>query len=467
MLWLNFKKTEEDMKSELMAKTLTSLAEKWEALTLAELESLEVSKQNAKIRAIIAKDSEQIKLLSEQIHLVQDLKKKRIQSLTDQANAENSLGLLEKARADLKKANDDKEKASTEVQIKNANRRAESASNEIKRLESLGRAAERTKIEIDKLGSANIDGLTESAIKAKEAIEEAGKKIIGGDDDFIKNRTDKYIDGVDEQIKARSKQAEFEDEQRKKALDKEEAYKKHQQELYHESFNVAVDLVNNLASIEQQKAQQRISNLELEKQSQIAAAGESVNQRQKLEIDYNARILALKRQQALRDKRIATFNAAINIAQGVTKALAEGGFAGILLGALVAAAGAVQIASINSQQTPQFNKGTKSVPGPHTNRDTVDAKLTPGEMVIPLSTKKKYKPILDKIFDHNISPELLNGIANGRFQGGTVINDNKEVVKAIEDLPLQNFSWDEDGVTKYVEKKGSRTKYLNRRFSLR
>lgn len=64
--------------------------------------------------------------------------------------------------------------------------------------------------------------------------------------------------------------------------------------------------------------------------------------------------------------------AIMNTAEGVTKALAQGGIWGIVLGAIVAAAGAIQIATISSQK---FATGTDSVP----------AMLTPGEMVVPRS----------------------------------------------------------------------------------
>jgi len=57
------------------------------------------------------------------------------------------------------------------------------------------------------------------------------------------------------------------------------------------------------------------------------------------------------------NKAFAVSQAIINTAQGVSKALAEGGIAGIALGALVAAAGAIEIANISAQQPPSLEVG--------------------------------------------------------------------------------------------------------------
>jgi hypothetical protein len=371
-------------------------------------------------------------------------------------------GLLEQLRASLKSVQEQREKETDEKQILSINKRIKFYNDEIKRLEELGKEAEKTRNKLKELFP--LDSLEESGKKLK-AIQKAA---FGDSDSLIKNQTDKFIEGIDEQIKARSAQADFEEKKRQEALQKEKEYRKNQRQMFFESFNVAADLLNNISALESQKTLNKISSIEKEKQIQIAAAGDNSKARIQIEADYDKRLLALKKQQFNRDKNLAKVNAFINIAQGATKALAEGGFAGILLAALVAAAGAVQIRAIDKQQF-QFNKGVKSVPGPHTNRDSVSAMLTPGEMVIPLPTKKKYQPILNSIFDHKISPELLNNIAKGKgSEGGVmVINDNKDVVNAIEGLPINNFNWDEDGVTKYVEKKGSRTQYLNRRFKVK
>lgn len=60
------------------------------------------------------------------------------------------------------------------------------------------------------------------------------------------------------------------------------------------------------------------------------------------------------------EKEAAIAKAAINTSEGITKALATGGFAGIAQGVLIGAAGAVQIAKIAGVNA--FYKGTKNAP---------------------------------------------------------------------------------------------------------
>ena len=76
--------------------------------------------------------------------------------------------------------------------------------------------------------------------------------------------------------------------------------------------------------------------------------------------------------------------ATANIAQGVSKALAEGGpYAGPILAALIAASGAVQIASIvaNKPKPPSFATGG-IVPGNSYSGDRVQANVNSGEMIL-------------------------------------------------------------------------------------
>lgn len=65
--------------------------------------------------------------------------------------------------------------------------------------------------------------------------------------------------------------------------------------------------------------------------------------------------------QAKADKAAAIIQASINVLQGVTKAIAQGGIVGIILGAIVAAAGAVTIGMIAAKPIPSFATGGEFV----------------------------------------------------------------------------------------------------------
>lgn len=99
--------------------------------------------------------------------------------------------------------------------------------------------------------------------------------------------------------------------------------------------------------------------------------------------------------------------ATANIAQGVAKALAEGGpYAGPILAALIGASGAIQIATIvaNKPKAPSFATGG-IVPGNSYSGDKVKANVNSGEMILNAQQQAN-----------------LWKMANGAQGGGAVVN---------------------------------------------
>jgi hypothetical protein len=416
------------------------------------------------------------KVLSEEekADLDERIKNLQKQFVTTKQSVDSELGILAKLRKELKEVQEAREKARSEGEIKAYSERALKIQAEIQRLEGLGKQAERTKIQLEALASIDyLTGLTSYGQKLKAALGDVYQKIYGEQikgageaTEANKKQVDSFVEGIEAQINARAVQSIKKREQDQKDEAEEKARAERRKEIAQEATVATVDLINSIAAYQSQADNNRLAALEAQKERELAIAGDNTNKRAQLEQEFDARIRAIRRRQAEREKRVAIFNAIINIAQGVTKAIAQGGIAGIVLGALVAAAGAVQIAAINNQETPAFNKGTKGVPGPNTNKDTVQAMLTPGEMVIPTKTKKKYWPVLDKIFDNKIDPDLLNGIALGKYSGGSLayINDNKEVVEAIKGLPVTEWTVSDDDLARTVKKRNSRTTYVSERY---
>jgi len=115
-----------------------------------------------------------------------------------------------------------------------------------------------------------------------------------------------------------------------------------------------------------------------QKEAELAKAEEVAKAQGKSEEWLAKKKAKINKEHAKKEKRLAVAMAIINTAQGVTKAIAQGGIMGIIMGALVAAAGAYQIATIKSQ--PMAKGGI--VPPGYPN-DTYPAALTSGETVIP------------------------------------------------------------------------------------
>ena len=143
------------------------------------------------------------------------------------------------------------------------------------------------------------------------------------------------------------------------------------------------------------------------------------------EEEYNEKITESKKKAAKEQYKIQMFEwsasilqATANIAQGVTKAIAQGGVAGIVTGAIVALAGATQIASIvASKPTPPSFATGGIVPGNSYSGDRVQANVNSGEMILNAAQQRS-----------------LWEAANGRGAGGganIVINNSaSNVVRA-------------------------------------
>lgn len=114
------------------------------------------------------------------------------------------------------------------------------------------------------------------------------------------------------------------------------------------------------------------------------------------EEEYNKKIADSKKKAAKEQYKIqmwqwgaSILQATANIAQGVSMAIAQGGVAGLITGALVGAAGAVQIASIIASKPtpPSFSTGG-IVGGSSTHGDNIAANLNSREMVMNMGQQK-------------------------------------------------------------------------------
>lgn len=116
-----------------------------------------------------------------------------------------------------------------------------------------------------------------------------------------------------------------------------------------------VDILGQLSDLQTEKDQQRLEGKRAEVQELLEAGAIT----EKEAIERNKRIDAeekkLKREAAQRDKNIAIFNAVINTAAAVTKALPN-----LVLAGIAAALGAAQIAIIAARPIPKFKGGKKN-----------------------------------------------------------------------------------------------------------
>lgn len=137
------------------------------------------------------------------------------------------------------------------------------------------------------------------------------------------------------------------------------------------------------------------------------------------EEEYNKKITESKRKAAREQYRIqmvqwtaSILQATANIAEGVTKAIAQGGMLGLFTSGIVAAAGAVQIGSIIASKPipPSFSTGG-IVGGSSYNGDNIAANLNSREMVMNMSQQKG-------LWD------FINGGSGGRGAAPNIVINN-------------------------------------------
>ena len=128
--------------------------------------------------------------------------------------------------------------------------------------------------------------------------------------------------------------------------------------------------------------------------------------------------------------------ATANVAQGIAKALAEGGpYAGPILAALIGASGAVQIATItaNKPKNPSFATGG-IVPGTSYSGDRVTANVNSGEMILNAQQQKN-----------------LWDMAHSRG-GGAVVNMPVTIENNASDAVNASAELSSDGLTILINK---------------
>jgi hypothetical protein len=99
----------------------------------------------------------------------------------------------------------------------------------------------------------------------------------------------------------------------------------------------------------------QLNDLKAQKEAELALVGDDTAAKEAIEAKYNKKLVELKKRQAKEEKKKALIDAAIATALAIVKGLASGlPMPGILMAALAAVMGGIQIAAIAKQPTPQF-----------------------------------------------------------------------------------------------------------------
>jgi hypothetical protein len=310
---------------------------------------------------------------------------------------------------------------------------------------------------INQLAAKEIENIN----KRQDALKEQfGQGLISREEYDLK-----YAQLLDKELEAEERSAE-----KKKQLIKEVEQARIQ--FATQSALQVLDIISQFGQ-QQTEAEQIKIDTQRKEIDELREAGaiterEALSRQKKLDQEERA----IKRRQAERDKTIAIFQAIINTAAAVTRALATGG---PILAAIVGALGAAQIVAITSRPVPKFAKGKKDrYEGPgeigeagaelmqHDGQLYLAKKRTlvwlgkDDKVYNPTETKEMLMPTIDK--------QLMQWQAPVQKQ-----QDAKEVaaelVKALKKMPGTNVNIDENGLKVWVQEGQSRKNYMDKRYS--
>jgi DNA repair exonuclease SbcCD ATPase subunit len=258
--------------------------------------------------------------------------------------------------------------------------------------------------------------------------------------------------------------------------EQQEAMKAAQQE----AFDFAISLINGAYDSKKAALEQELADLHHYYTTDAEEAKKNANLKLISEEELARRELDIKRRKAQADKEQGIFNAVISTITAVVGTLAQQpiGIWNIALAAIMAAAGAVQIAKISSQPLPKYAKGRKGGKGEMAwigERGPEIMWIPEGASIVPANLSKTLTPEAMKRYDIPMPrlPEMpryeVDTTEIRQRQYGLTIDYDKlgravaENVH-IPDVSQLNVSMDEDGFRKYLIKGNSRTEFLNKRF---
>jgi hypothetical protein len=236
----------------------------------------------------------------------------------------------------------------------------------------------------------------------------------------------------------------------------------------------------------------------LERRYEIAQrfAGQGQEAQEEVRRQYEERRRDIRRRELEAQKEQAIFNAVINVAQGVTAALAT---ANIPLSILIGALGAAQIAFIASQQIPAYATGTQDhvggnmlvndASGSNYREMIVEPNKAPyipkgrnrvinapkGTKVFTAHETKEMQSLNKMLMSNDIAP-ISDTLTRDAFSHIPIMIENtgiskEEMTQALKDsignMKIIRQHWDKDGMNQWLEKQGSKSRTIDNRISFK
>lgn len=319
----------------------------------------------------------------------------------------------------------------------------QAAKERLSTLQQLAKAAQEAATEEERLAAAQ-----KAQAEAQKLLEE-----IKGDtgntyfDNYIKRNEE--LARLTEELKQNEILSEQEKADAMLAID--EAYAQNKKNLWENITSEIADYTKQATDIAKQFGDLMLKNVQTERDKELAAIELKYEKGEMSEEEYYEKEKQIKRKAAQEEYKIQMFQwtasiltATANIAEGISKAIAQGGTAGLITGALVGAAGAIQIASIIASKPvpPQFAAGgiIGGANGVSMGSDNTYIHARNGEMVLNANQQKSLWG-------------MINGGSSRSQQGGfNLIVNNTQAGRVDTNVRQQNDEILLDIVDKHVNK---------------
>lgn len=360
-------------------------------------------------------------------------------------------------------------------------------------IDSVGKSAEE-RLLIEKKLQADITQLSLDAEQRRLNIKliQLRRSNIGETNDIKKLENQKQQAILQAQIdsagKSKDERIAIEEQLKNDILQINQDIEASKRAMFAQTLDVASNLLGTLSQISKDKSDYQLSIIQKQQQEEEALLKKRLDnglitqdQYNKLQLEsqerYAEKEKAIKIAQAKQDKELALFQAIINTASAVIKALPNiplSVFAGIL--------GAAQIAVIASKPIPAFKKGTDNAPGGpsligeagaelyysngkwgYASKPTI-LDLPQGAKVIPAAETSK---ILSK-YDIPLPRIPADPQATGQIDYGRLAKMiGREVGEELDKLPLSIYGYDKDGPWQHTTLMQNRHRFLDKKFGRR
>lgn len=257
-----------------------------------------------------------------------------------------------------------------------------------------------------------------------------------------------------------------------------EERKKTKDQTIDDAFEIAdetLKVFNTLLEFQQQASENRIANIELVRDVELAAINntsetekQKARQREALELRTSRAITAEKQKQAKRDKALAIFEAAINTASSIVKTGSNLGYPQAIPFQVAAAIiGGIQIAAIASRPIPRFKKGGMVGGQSHEAGGTM-IEAEKGEFVVNKSSVARHRDALDAmnrssvafkkyVDERYVRPALLDFASKNK---GASVTVNASLNSKSMEKEIKGLRKDLKGRSTVVNINGSDPRYL-------